>query len=276
MKMNSNVLLAGLVTIFLVICSFLYGLVVGHYKVFPFDALAKVKSSVDERILSEFNLSTQLKKSAFTKKAPSSGLIYSAISEIDDIYKFNKEIFVPREHYSESYNEIKIGNAEEIDADGTPILKLPFSLHGKSYYAFAYGNAFAKCDSSARSAGLIIPGGGNNQSLGIYQNDPRNYHKGILEGLSKVQKIFVQIKPNRDARAWHNGMGKRVNGEFIYNWQLRMGGSYSVSYLIEAMALMKYINKCSSQTLIAGLSQGGAAALYIALQASPYLAIITS
>jgi len=55
-----------------------------------------------------------------------------------------------------------------------------------------------------------------------------------------------------------------------------LGGSYSVSYLVEALALMKYLNQCSEHTVVAGLSQGGAAALYVALQASPSQAIISS
>ena len=132
------------------------------------------------------------------------------------------------------------------------------------------------CKHSASSAALIIPGSGNNQSLPIYKNDISNYHYGIIEALNSIDKVLVQIKPNRDARAWHNGAGMRVNGDLVYNWQLIMGGSYSVSYLIEALALMKYLNECNERTIVAGLSQGGAAALLVALQSSPSQAIISS
>ncbi len=276
MKTKSAILSLSAIMLLISSSSFVYGLVVGHYQIFPFDMLYKIKTSFNERVLSEFTLSNQLKKIAFTEEAPTSGLIYPAIKDIENLYHFNKRILYPRADFSKSYDEIIIGNPVEIDADGTPILKLPFELNGVYYNAFAYGKPFEKCNALADSAALIIPGGGNNQSLGIYQNDPNNYHKGILDGLNQVNKILVQIKPNRDARAWHNGFGKRVNGEFIYNWQLRMGGSYSVSYITEAIALMKYINKCSKETLVAGFSQGGAAALYVAFQASPSLAIISS
>ena len=259
-----------------VLASFMYGLLVGHYKIFPFDILASIKSSLNKTQAPELSVSQIIQQNAFTQRAPTSDLIYSAILGVDDLYNHNERILTPRADFLKAYENILIGKAEMIDGDSTPILKLPFTLNGRDYNAFAYGNAFNECEGSTISAALIIPGSGNNQSQAIYQADPSNYHYGILEALNPVQKILVQIKPNRDARAWHNGAGMRVNGNFIYNWQINMGGSYSVSYLVEAMALMKYLNQCSDQTVIAGLSQGGGATLYVALQASPDLAIISS
>jgi predicted esterase len=94
--------------------------------------------------------------------------------------------------------------------------------------------------------------------------------------LDDVSNILVQIKPNEDARNWHNGSGRYVNEDFIYNWHLMMGGSYSISYFVEAMALTKYIKSCSHKSIVAGLSQGGAATLFVALQSSPDLAIVSS
>ena len=173
------------------------------------------------------------------------------------MHQLNRSILTPRENYHHAYANISIGIAEQLHLKGTPILKLPFTLNDIAYEAYAYGTVYKDCDRSIPSAALIIPGSGNNQSLGIYENHPNNYHYGIIEALSSVNNVYVQIKPNRDARAWHNGLGLRMSGDFVYNWQLKMGGSYSVSYLVEALALMKYLNSCSDHTIVAGLSQGG-------------------
>lgn len=270
--------LAVLVTIG-VVSSFAYGVAVGHYKFFPFGILVTLKSQIDEpRIYQEATLEQQLMQYAFTREAPTTGLIYPAISNSDELYERNNDILTPREDYHQAYDNILIGNAEQLRLSEIPILRLPFTLNGRRYAAFAYGEAEypEDCESSRTSAALIIPGSGNNQSLGIYENDSSNYHYGIIEALNSLDRVLVQIKPNRDARAWHNGAGMRVYGDFVYNWQLRMGGSYSVSYLVEALALMKYLNRCNERTVVAGLSQGGGAALFVALQASPSQAIVSS
>jgi hypothetical protein len=281
-----------------VVSSFTYGVAVGHYRFFPFDTLVTLKLQADEprtypwafdtlvtlKLQADeprtypWALEQQLMQYAFTREAPSAGLIYSAISNSDEMYERNRNIFTPREDYYKAYDNILIGNAEQMRSNETPVLRLPFTLNGRQYEAFAYGEAEAHegCESSRTSAALIIPGSGNNQSLGTYENDPTNYHYGIIEALNSLDRVYVQIKPNRDARAWHNGAGMRMGPDFVYNWQLTMGGSYSVSYLIEALALMKYLNRCSERTVVAGLSQGGAAALYVALQASPSQAIVSS
>lgn len=258
--------------------SFACGVAVGHYKFFPFDTLVDLKRIIDEPRSQQLTLTEQLMQYAFTREAPANGLIYPPISSAEDMHEHMRSILTPRANYHHAYANISIGIAEQLQLNGVPVLKLPFTLEGIAYEAYAYGEVYEACDGSQSiaSSALIIPGSGNNQSLGIYENDPSNYHYGIIDALSSVDKVYVQIKPNRDARAWHNGNGMRMNGDFVYNWQLRMGGSYSVSYLVEALALMKYLNACSDNTIVAGLSQGGAAALYVALQASPSQAIISS
>lgn len=258
------------------IVSFAYGVAVGHYKFFPFNTLVELKQKIDEPISQQLTLTEQLMQYAFTREAPDNGLIYPPISSAEDMQEHNRSIFTPRANYYHAYANISIGIAEKLHLNGVPVLRLPFTLEGITYAAYAYGEVYEACDGSIASAALIIPGSGNNQSLGIYENDPSNYHYGIIEALSSVDKVYVQIKPDRDARAWHNGNSMRMNGDFVYNWQLTMGGSYSVSYLVEALALMKYLNTCSDHTIVAGLSQGGTAALHVALQASPSQAIISS
>lgn len=72
------------------------------------------------------------------------------------------------------------------------------------------------------------------------------------------------IKPNEGLRAVHDGE-RRLSDEFIINWHLNRGGSYSASYLLEAIALHLYLQEHAERVVLAGLSQGGQAALITAL-----------
>jgi len=76
--------------------------------------------------------------------------------------------------------------------------------------------------------------------------------------------------------AWHDGNGKKLSGDFIWNWHLNRDGSYSVSYLVNSLAFTKWMQGCFDRTLVAGLSQGGAAAMLNALQSKPDQAIVAS
>jgi hypothetical protein len=113
-------------------------------------------------------------------------------------------------------------------------------------------------------------------SYAIYTRDPANYHFGIYEGLQDFDKIFVLIKPNEDALAWHDGNSHKVSGDAIWNWHVNRGGSYSVSYLVQAMAAMHWLKDCYGRTAVVGLSQGGAAAMLIALQSSPDFTVVAA
>jgi len=89
-------------------------------------------------------------------------------------------------------------------------------------------------------------------------------------------EIFTLIKPNEDFLAWHDGNGKKLGGDFIWNWHLNREGSYSVSYLVQSLAFTKWMQGCFGKTLVAGLSQGGAAAMLNALQSEPSQAIVAA
>ena len=84
------------------------------------------------------------------------------------------------------------------------------------------------------------------------------------------------IKANEDYLAWHDGDGGKLTGEFIWNWHLNREGSYSVSYLVQSLALTKWLKGCSEEVILAGLSQGSAAVMLNALQSYPRAAIVAS
>jgi len=89
-------------------------------------------------------------------------------------------------------------------------------------------------------------------------------------------EIFTLIKPNEDFLAWHDGNGKKLSGDFIWNWHLNREGSYSVSYLVQSLAFTKWIQGCFDRTLVAGLSQGGQAAFINGIQSQPTTVISSS
>ena len=154
-------------------------------------------------------------------------------------------------------------------------MKVRFSYQSREYESFAYGTLPEACTETV-TASLIIPGSGLNQSLGIATGDTANYHNGILNALNDGGAIYTFIKPNEDFLAWHDGKGNKINGSFIWNWHLNREGSYSVSYLVKSIAFTKWMKGCFGKTIVAGLSQGGLAALVNAIQSHPTMVVVAS
>lgn len=157
----------------------------------------------------------------------------------------------------------------------TSVVKLDFIYYRDTLDTYAYGR-IPNFD-NAKIGALIIPGSGHNQSEGIALNDSLNYHYGIMDALAfKQANVFTMIKPNEDILAWHNGQGKKLNGNYIWNWQVNHEGSYSVSYLVQSLAWIKWLKTRYKRTIVVGLSQGGAATMLNALQSKPDIAILSS
>lgn len=123
---------------------------------------------------------------------------------------------------------------------------------------------------------LLIPGTGHNQSTAIYDNESDNYHYGARKIADAYgDSYFVFVKPNEDFLAWHDGTRKLGVNAYV-NWHINNGGSYSYSYLVQSLAFMKFMRSCYSETAVAGLSQGGTAALLNSFQSGPDHAFIFS
>ena len=84
---------------------------------------------------------------------------------------------------------------------------------------------------------------------------------------------YTFIKPNEDCLAFYNGEGK-VNIAFFVNWLLNNATSFSAAYIVSAMAITKYLQQRHDKVVVAGLSQGGGAALLTSLQSRPTAAVI--
>jgi hypothetical protein len=221
---------------------------------------------------------SELLKLALTDGVYQGPLFYPPIQTLDDIRQRNSSIFVSNEAFASAY-ECLVAHAPVEMITGDPsrrIYRLDFGYQGRSHSAFFYASGTAAC-SAGRSAALIIPGSGINQSSAIVGLDRSNYHFGVLDSLRDVNDIYIYIKPNEDYLAFHDGKGKKANLDSIVNWHLNRGGSFSSSYIIQSLAVMRWLNSCySHRTAIVGLSQGGAAALFNAFQSKPKVAIIAA
>jgi hypothetical protein len=261
---------------------FVYGLGVGHYKWPPFELIAAVKTALTQWVpapVAEYRGEQELLQYAFTDPVTETDLYHPPITSLEGIRQANERIFMRREGFETAYRDLELIDAQQMvrPAGAQPVVKVGFRYQGRDHEAFAYGRLPAASDNPGTAA-LIIPGSGLNQSLGIATGDPANYHHGILDSLygGGVNRSYTFIKPNEDYLAWHDGRGKKLSGSFIWNWHLNREGSYSVSYLVETLAFIKWMKDRFDTTIVAGLSQGGAATLLNSIQSHPTLAIVAS
>jgi hypothetical protein len=257
------------------------GIAVGHYRIPPFGTLHAVKTAVFDLVRgverSEFRGDREI-EIAFTDPVSETSLYHPPITSLTGVRATNDRIRMLRDGFETAYEDLKLLDATQVTRGPSlqPVIRVRFSYQRREYEAFAYGRLPASCP-SAGWASLVIPGSGVNQSFAIAAADPSNYHYGILDGIAPLHgAVYVLIKPNEDFRAWHNGDGKKLSGNFIWNWHLNRDASYSVSYLVESLAIAKWMKGCFDRTLVAGLSQGGAAAMLNAIQSQPDRAIVAS
>lgn len=260
---------------------FAYGVGVGHYQWPPFWQIEEVKNTLTQLLPEravEYRGEAELLVYAFTDPVEETDLYYPPITDLEGIRRANDRIFMLRQGFETAYEDLQVLAAEQLNQPQgvVPVVRVRFEYQDREHEAFAYGRLPPVCEGN-NSASLIIPGSGLNQSLGIATGDKANYHHGILDALNAGGgEIFTLIKPNEDFLAWHDGNGKKLSGDFIWNWHLNREGSYSVSYLVQSLAFMKWMQDCFDRAMVAGLSQGGAAAMLNALESRPDLAIVSS
>jgi len=253
-----------------------YGIGVGHYHWPPFAQLYAVKNMLlGWPVGGPYRGEAELLEYAFTEAIIPGEKVFPPIRSLDGIRQANDAIFMTSTLFYEAYENIMVTKVDQLRLDNgaTKVIKVEYTLGGRSYTAYAYGEVLVK--KKKNKAALIIPGSGENQSHAIYNNDRHNYHYGILDALGADYEIFVVIKPNEDVLAFHDGRAK-MNESFIVNWQLNRGSSYSASYITQSLAIAKYLKIEYDVFVVAGLSQGGAAALLCSLQSEPDAAIIAS
>ena len=203
-------------------------------------------------------------------------LLYDPIDTLAGAQSANNAVFMLAEDFETSFDCITVQSATElVDRTGTQhAVRVAYSYRGTGYSALAYGRLPTSC--GIGSAALVIPGSGQNQATSIVNRDASNVHRGILDALGAVSRSYALVKPNEDSLAWHNGKGMKLTGDMIWNYHVNRGGSYSVSYLVQSLAFVKWMKTCFDKTVVAGLSQGGAATLLNALQSKPTAAVVSA
>jgi hypothetical protein len=172
----------------------------------------------------------------------------------------------PASAFSAAYGNIIPGETRLL-ADG--IVSFGFSLGGRqgSAYSYRVGDEAAPC------AVLFIPGSGINQSYPTATG--QGTYGPLVPPLAERCVVHVLIKPNEDVRAIHDGVHK-LDPSFVFARPIQYGSSYSVAYLVEALAVAKRLRQRYPTLGIVGLSQGGEAALLVSLQTEPEFAVVAA
>lgn len=247
------------------------GVVTAHFNLFPYHQLLSLKSKIISSKTPEASLLKAELNSHFTSPiAKGIKLRYTKVSTVDELNLKINQLNTPYKNFDSAYQKITI-KAAIVDGN---ILLIPFEYLSKIDTAYAY----IKNESTLKKLGiLIIPGSGINQSSAILQKNKitDNYQCNIDDLVKDYGNCFIQVKPNEDFLAIHNGKQKIEPKSFV-NYLLNKGGSYSAHYLVQSLALTKYLKTQYSKTMLCGLSQGGHAALLNTLQSNPDYAIIAS
>lgn len=216
----------------------------------------------------------ELLRYAFADPLISGDQLLKPITSLDGIHAANRSMFTPVELFFDAYKKLEIVDTKKLSInDGaTKILRLSYNLGGRNYHAYAFVKPGQQ---PAKRAALIIPGSAFNLSTAIVKEDPKSNHVGIMQALRDGYDRFVFIKPNEDCLAFHDGR-RKLAANFFVNWQLDAGGSYSVHYIMHTLAFSKYLKQKYPTLVVAGLSQGGGAALLNTIQSQPTAAVIAS
>ena len=243
------------------------------YKITKFKHWAVTQFENKKSVL--FAGDAELIQYAFTDPLISGELLYKPITSLDEISQSNESIYLPIQHFFSAYMDIKLEGQRtfQLNDGKTTVTEVVYQLADREYQTFSYGPIRSHPEN--KNAVLIIPGSGLNQSSSIYEQDSTNYHNGVLKAFNAGFDVYVYIKPNEDILAFHDGQSKLDDSMFI-NWHLNRGGSYSGSYIAQSLAFSKFLKEKYSELVVAGLSQGGTAALLNSLQSEPSAVIIAS
>ncbi|HEY5674626.1 MAG TPA: hypothetical protein VIR78_13020, partial [Malonomonas sp.] len=233
----------------------IYGFLLGKYQVFPARIFQKISNTTATKETAPYERNAEIFPHAF-KKAIIKQQVYPAVTNLSEISAQLDTLYFPAEEFFTAYERLRL-IGEQRDAD---VFRVDYQIAGRQYSAFSYRRDTASPTSAAGCATLIIPGSGKNQSTPIFQKDLGNYHGDILSVFELRCDSYVLVKPNEDFLAIHDGK-RKLDYDFILRYLLNKGGSYSAQYLVSSLALTKYLQEHYAEVYVAGLSQGGEAAL---------------
>ncbi|MFN4083076.1 MAG: hypothetical protein ACK4K9_05535 [Bacteroidia bacterium] len=256
--------------LFIIFFAFIFGILFYKFKFFPYSYLSKIyhKLKTEPFNYKEISFFNEL----FTENIIDKNLlIYKEVNSPSELWYRIKEIEVPLSKFSHNlFDSIVILNDSIFTLNKFNVKVINYSLYGNLYKTYSFVNQI-KSD----TAWLIIPGSDPNQSTAIVLEYKDNYHYGLYSAIKNNLNCYVFIKPNEDILAWHNGK-KKINGNAYYNTLINNGSSFGYSYLVQSVAIVKYLKSKSKFIIISGLSQGGMACLLNAVFSNPNVAIISS
>ncbi len=103
----------------------------------------------------------------------------------------------------------------------------------------------------------------------------QNEREKPVEEAQMIGDLFILEKPGDGVQALHNNY-YNFNLTKVLPYIINMGNSYSKKYLIDALALSKYLKSKYKVFNIWGCSQGGSATLLISTLVKPTTAVVAS
>jgi hypothetical protein len=255
----------------LAIAFFAWGFGAGARRWPPYEAMRSLWRQVAGALKedAEPGVEAELFGLAFTEPLAACRQIHAPVKTLDDLERRIDALSMPAESLFGAFEKLDVLGAESLPEG---VLEVRFRLEGYRGEAHAFAPERA---GGRRSAALVIPGSGRNVSSAIRDRDRRQPSSRILDALDGLCDAYVFIKPNEDCLAIHDGRGK-LEDRFLIPRLLNRGASYSATYLVQSLALMKHLQSRYPWTGVVGVSQGGEAALYHALEARPAVAVIAS
>jgi len=232
-----------------------------------------VKTSLQENGLEQvasYDRNREIFQHAFKKRMLEYQL-YPPVASLEEVSEHLNSMYLPVESFYGAYEALQLIG----DNRTGKTFRVDYKLADRNYSAYSYRRDAATGSAERSCAALIIPGSGKNQSTAIFNKDTANYHGDILNVVEPKCDSYVLVKPNEDFLAIHDGK-RKLSYDFILRYLLNKGGSYSAHYLAGSLAITKYLKKTYDQVYVVGLSQGGEASLFNALQSRPTAAVVAS
>jgi hypothetical protein len=152
---------------------------------------------------------------------------------------------------------------------GEHILQIAYHLYDYKNEAYCYFTSGEK----NTEACFYIPSSHDNSGYNTFNR--LNPVENPMLTAEKVGDFYILEKPGDGALAIHNGYNKFDVGKLL-PYLISFGRSYSVKYLLDAMAVSKYLKTKYGKLHIWGFSQGGHAAMLISQFVKPATAVIAS
>lgn len=155
-----------------------------------------------------------------------------------------------------------------------PLLSVRYTTADSTRVAYAVRATELGTEAQSKGcATLVIPGSGKNPVSAVLRGD--DIYRDLTSALEGDCDVFVFAKEGHDFLALHRD--GHTADEILYTvYLLALGGSYSATYITDAAAVTLQLKKAYDKVYVAGVSQGGLAALIVSLLVQPDGAIVSS